>query len=314
MMTDRPPQLRHHAISLPLPVSEELWNAKTSEEFQTLQWSEPSGRAQLRFNHLIRDFVFEKKYHVARIPLSELDRHLALCAVQGEIWETAQELDYCCVTGNSNGPMQNSTTYPWHEYFDHLITASQSGLCVGTDATSWISSMHFTTILCHLSTISLHSHSRKLRHDTECTLCASAFHPFDPSPDSSTFTWAQSPAARRTVFSAVSLFSLFWQNADTSTVPEVGRFGGIAFNPLSATARFRAGDELLAYAKSVTTCSYCCPGGGAQTIPLEPLNLLSNELNRAQVQEWIANGGPAALGSLGICKCNASDISALFTM
>jgi hypothetical protein len=326
MMTGRPTQMRHHATTLLLPVSEELWNAETSEQVQVLQWCEPSGRDQLQFNRLIREFLLEPKYHIAHIPLSDLDHHLVLCAVQGEIWETRHESSHWCpaaatisTAGNANDSCtMRRKSYAWHEHFDRLLASSPAKGLAGMSARnhptsitdSQFSSVHFTPILCHLTIISLYSHSRKLDHDTECTLCSPAFHTLGSSSfHSSTLAWAQSPSARRVVFSAASLFSILWRNAATSSNP--GRFrGSLALNPMSATARVRAGEELLEYTKSIATCPFCI---GPDEMLAEPLDLLSDDLTGSRVQEWIANGGPIALRSLNICKCNISNITALLT-
>lgn len=292
---------------------------------QALQWIEPSGRGQLRFNHLIREFVLEPNYHVPYIPLSDLDHHFVLCAVQGDIWEVCHTISHWCPVAiapsgaNAKGfSTVRSNMYAWHKHLDRFLASSPGKGLAGMSArirstgiaNCQFSSVYFTPILCHLTSISLYSHSRKLHHDTECTLCSPAFHSLGSSlVQFSISSWAQSPSARRVIFSAASIFSLLWQDALMSSDPSRLR-GGLALNPMSATSRVCARKELLEYAKSVATCPFC---RGPDEMPSEPLDLLSGDITGLRVHEWIENGGPVALGNVNICKCNTANIAALLS-
>lgn len=316
VITDQPPQLRYKSITLRLPVSEGLWDAKDDEAFRALQWSEPNGREKLRFNYFIRDYIFSRKFRNSLMPLSESDHHVGLCSVQGEIWETVQEQNYCSCdaggwkiedVGDAPGFTSGSATFPWNEYFDSLLTSAtprDSPAVQSSPSNSWLSSLHFTPILCHLSAISLYANARRFQHDGNCMSCSASFNPHTSAPEARNVAWARSSDARRATYSAAALLLLFRQG-DSATSDTGMR--GIALNPLAATALNRAAEVLFRYSRTTASCSNCT---GMAT---SPMNLLVGDISDPTVQTWIAGGGAASLGGMPVCRCSTSDIAELFT-
>ncbi|KAI1075200.1 fungal-specific transcription factor domain-containing protein [Whalleya microplaca] len=91
LLSDQPPLIRYHELSIPLPKSSQLWAAAADKERRRLQWNEPAGREKALFCFLIRDILDASRQAHLTCHLSEIDYHIGLCAMQSATWEAARE-------------------------------------------------------------------------------------------------------------------------------------------------------------------------------------------------------------------------------
>ncbi|EFR05305.1 hypothetical protein MGYG_08316 [Nannizzia gypsea CBS 118893] len=90
----RPPSVRFQELRLALPVTETLWRASKAEDRYRLQWFEPAGRDKCIFQSAVQE-IFQSAGELPdnqRQPFEELDSHLALCAIQVDLWSAIQAL------------------------------------------------------------------------------------------------------------------------------------------------------------------------------------------------------------------------------
>ncbi|EFE34897.1 uncharacterized protein ARB_05853 [Trichophyton benhamiae CBS 112371] len=90
----RPPSIRFQELRLALPVTETLWKALKADERCRIQWFEPAGRDKCIFQSAVQE-IFQTSSELSdnqRHPFEEPDIHLALCAIQVELWSAIQTL------------------------------------------------------------------------------------------------------------------------------------------------------------------------------------------------------------------------------
>lgn len=90
ILLDHPTSVRYQEFSIPLPKTENLWEA-TEDERRRLQWSEPAGREKAFLSFLVRN-ALENQFHDQPIyPLTGADYHYVLCSMVSGTWEAARE-------------------------------------------------------------------------------------------------------------------------------------------------------------------------------------------------------------------------------
>ncbi|EFX01032.1 hypothetical protein CMQ_5974 [Grosmannia clavigera kw1407] len=121
ILLDHPPSIRYFELSIPLPKLTGLWDATSDEERIRLQWSTPAGRERALFCNIIRDALEEDGQHRRRrcFPLTKLDYHLGLCALQGGVWEAAGEAHSFATDELSVKPGPGNAIIVWASHIDY---------------------------------------------------------------------------------------------------------------------------------------------------------------------------------------------------
>lgn len=280
IITGRPPSLRVQELELPLPVTEDLWRAPTIEARRQLCWFEPAGRTWTTLSAIVRDGLIQSRNRIADTvgvpPLLPADSHLVLCALQGEIWATAQEtynLNHGTLDSRPSWHAPESVHF-WHDYLVDWKTIHNrpEPSSAQIDDPAWNG---LNTIQFHLCQLTLHAPLSLLESQQCCTRCRAA------DITAMLHDWASSLEARRAVYHAAQLQRFFDSQAGF-------------VNPLQSPA-------LLA--SSVVLCNYA-----AERNPLpngDPIELCQKEVSGSSaIEKWVQYGGPSMVSGRMLCPTN----------
>ena len=310
IVNDTPGLLRYQKINLPLPVSDRLWSAATLSERRNLQWSEPAGRERRSFASLMRDSLKTMGASNVNLPLNEGDFHLGLCVMRIGVWEAAQEFNCCScskqpVGDNFEAMEVEQPSEPTFEVWrEHLKGWRRAVEKISPQLVSPVSLTVF-----HLSQISLHANLELLQGTKQCFTCAASAFGHQPNDEAEIQAWAASKDARRAAVSAAQLRRIVTEPTprQESAIPVT-----TGLNPLAKTSMLHAAIVLCSYAYLLRTCPQCTSATQRNSVPHIVQLLDAFGPDDEQVEGWVDGDGPAALGSVPLCKCHVRDIAECF--
>ena len=315
----RPPSIRLQEIRISLPVSEDLWNAATSEDEKRLQWYEPAGRAKTAFSSIVRDIIQSGGWMTAYSkmpPLSLEDSHLGLCSLQTEIWTAAQETHYYN-HGSSGGeerkmPRQvkvcRRLLEDWPEYMEKCHRLEQKLYVDPPDPESPYLARVLT--LYHLSALNLYANVPVLETKKCCAQCQ------DADLDNMIMAWAQSSDGRRAVYHAAQLQRVHEREHAIST-PEQLQFS----NPLRSAGLLASAITLCHYSVIFSRSRDATDVVSSARLNDSPPNAawqaveLSDTMGTGEEhtsETWIKCGGLASVSDIPLCVFSVPKLSSWY--
>ncbi|KAL2787941.1 hypothetical protein BJX66DRAFT_309704 [Aspergillus keveii] len=317
IMLDRPPILRYQEMRIPLPVSENVWRAKTKEIRTKLRWNEPAGRARSVFSSMMRDGLDTNGYTTGYLQmpcLSLEDNHFSLCAFLSELWAVSKEANeghHLHYQFLDKGSYTTDRLELWkahlRDWYIHIeksdelevsffsssqippSTAAGQGGGIGRGEYGRNNPfLGLNLTLYHLVSLKVYANLRLLEYRKCCGYCQ------DANVEKVISDWADSADGRHAVYHAVQLKRVYEREDMIYRNPHDHRLS----NPLGTMGLFASAIVLCLYSAKVTSSLGATMGlevDGVVT-PLEAVELTQSKfMDTPENKVWISQGGLAAV-------------------
>ncbi|OAL73181.1 hypothetical protein A7D00_2954 [Trichophyton violaceum] len=289
----RPPSIRFQELRLALPVTETLWKASKAAERYRIQWFEPAGRDKCIFQSAVQE-IFQTSNELPdnqRHPFEEPDSHLALCAIQVEIWSAIQTLRRGAEFLTSIS-QKNSFSYQ-RNHLDYCQSYLEGAYKRGHICyTGRSESQHFwltlNLTLFHLTLLNIHADISLLENQL------SGDYRQEMESHRAVRAWADSTDGRKAVFHAVQLQKKH-ECKTCASRPEYYRY----WNPLRPIALLYSCIVLYAYSAE-------CTASVAEARTVVELSVLGG--TDAPTQNWLRQGGNASIRGIILGKSALSQL------
>ncbi|KAL3479735.1 hypothetical protein BJX99DRAFT_60528 [Aspergillus californicus] len=310
IMLDRPPTLRYHEMRIPLPVSEDVWRAKTKGIRTQLRWNEPAGRARSTFSTMMRDGLDTHGYTTGylQIPLSLQDNHFSICAFLSDLWAVSKQaseehhLHYRLLHEDEDSHttvllrLWKGHLRDWRihidksdeledSFFFFTAAAGEAGRDGRNDPFLGIN-----LTLYHLVSLRLYANLRLLEYTQCCGYCQSA------DVEKVINAWADSADGRHAVYHAVQLKRVYERERTLYRKPQDQRLS----NPLGPVGLLASAIVLCLYSAKMTSRLGGNEGVGvevgAAATPVEAIELTQSKfLDMPENTRWVSRGGLATV-------------------
>ena len=309
VLTERGPTLRAQELRLPLPNSDAVWDAESSNERASLRWRAATGRSKQLMSSLLREGMLKIGMHQIPTQLSLEDYHLALCLFQGSLWELTMELrQHDQMTTRNASNMIKDELYLWRRYLkdirnhielNHNLECTFFGGNSGSLADPNAPFPSFAApdlTFYHIQSIGVYANMRMLEYHTCCSDCR------DSGLESRIRGWVQSEDGRRAVVHAAQLRRVHEREAALLT-PLKWRISNTILRPFGV---LMSAIVLYAYSVRIEKCGMCGGPSWNTSTSTAAIELLQPEfgLSAEKLDSWILNGGMATLGQVPLCSCS----------
>ncbi|KAJ6119020.1 hypothetical protein N7471_013640 [Penicillium samsonianum] len=291
--------MRYQEFGPPLPVSDDLWRAKTRADRTNLQWYEPAGRTKSAFFTMVRDGLESRGFMTGCLRMPQLsleDNHFSLCAFLSELWGVSKEA-HEEHHRHYRSPELNRTAdrvklwkgYPqdWRIHIEDTDKLEDAffGECL-SDCNHFLG---LDLTLYHLLCLKLYANLRLLEHKKCCSGCQEA------NSENVISIWARSPDGRQAVYHAAQLKRIY-ERESRLYKPNDQRL----CNVLGPAGLFASAIVLCTYsakAPGVNTPE----GDTVMTAPHDEIELgQSNLVGSPEFENWISEGGPASVDGVSL--------------
>ncbi|KAL4860614.1 hypothetical protein BDV12DRAFT_191596 [Aspergillus spectabilis] len=316
VMLDRPPTLRYQEMRIPLPVSEDLWRAKTMENRTQLRWNEPTGRARSVFSTMMRDGLDTHGYTTGYLQMPHLsleDNHFSLCAFLSELWAVSKEANeehHLHYRSFDKGKDSHSTDRlelwkahlrDWYIHIEKsdelevsLFFFTEFPAAAGQGGGSGGRNNPFLGLnltLYHLVSLKVYANLRLLEHKKCCGYCQ------DTNVEKVISAWADSADGRHAVYHAVQLKRIYERESMLYSKPQDQRLS----NPLGTVGLLASAIVLCLYSAKVTSSLGATEGVevDAAVLPVEAVELTQSKfMDTPENKRWVSQGGLATVDGM----------------
>ncbi|EEQ29780.1 hypothetical protein McanMca71_005969 [Microsporum canis] len=286
IIINRPPSLRFQELHLALPVTKTLWKASKVEDRYHIQWFEPAGRDRCIFQSAVQDF-FQTRGGLVNTnrmqPFEEPDSHLALCAIQVELWSATQAVrgDRDCSTRfmtstqqSGNLGFQSSHLLYCQAYLEDAYKRGQICFVECPETQHFWLALNLT--LYHLTLLNIHADISLLEHQN----CGDARQ--EAETQRILRAWVDSMDGRKAVYHAVQLQQKY-ECKTCAAWPEYYNY----WNPLRPTALLYSCIILCAY--NAECAVSVMENSSAVELSVE------EDISAGPIHDWIQKGGCASI-------------------
>ncbi|KAK4654995.1 hypothetical protein QC762_405630 [Podospora pseudocomata] len=298
-----PPTVRYQELYIPFLASPFIWEATDNDdlEYRLQQQPKPEGvKSPPLLSGFHREFMYSPTSYTPSIPLSPMDHHLTLCALQNPIWEAsafATDMEISLLS------IPNSPVFAARTHLDRWRARLEAQT---QQAFQYDVIEEITWTLFHMSKITMHAPLPLLRIHSAAP--SGKHRDVDTEKVATKLgIWRGSPCPRMGVISCAEICQLLSRNPfefDSNARRD-------KLNPLATPALLMAAIAVCSYAAGVGQkqgggCPACLPGleheqGGC-------VDIFAGKCPQSQerVKEWEATGrGWPVWGSSGIvlCRC-----------
>ncbi|KAK0637647.1 Zinc finger protein klf1 [Lasiodiplodia hormozganensis] len=323
---DRGPIIRFQEVCVPLPSSDALWNAAHPGAWRLARQLEPNGRLHRTFSSLCTS-AFAGLTHVAVPVLLEEDYELALCALQGGLWEASlQQHEQSILQHSSDGSMCRTTeqiaterSEAWKAQLESWHTHRNRSQQVNADYSSLAHrrSARFSGTMMYLfSFLRIHADVVLIRRlvaslDLQRRRSASpAASVTSRCLESRLSAWAETSNARVALRCAAQVLEIYVQE-------EIDRAAAPVFRPvvdlMGVGCMFRAALVVWAYTRSTLSCDACMDVSAESSHSLRggffgpqvacEIGGTGVDLDLHAISRWISSGGKALINGIPVCAC-----------
>lgn len=323
---DRGPIIRFQEVCVPLPSSDALWNAAHPGAWRLARQLEPSGRLQRTFSSLCTS-AFAGLTHVAVPVLLEEDYELALCALQGSLWEASlQQHEQSILPHSSDGSIHRTSeqiaierSEAWKAQLESWHTHRNRSQQVNADYSSLAHrrSARFSGTMMYLfSFLRIHADivlirrlvaSLDLQRGRSASPAASVTSRYLESRLSA---WTETSNARVALRCAAQVLQIYVQE-------EIDRAAAPVFRPvvdlMGVGCMFRAALVVWAYTRSTLSCDTCMDVSAESSYSLRggpfgpqvacEIGGTGVDLDLHAISGWISSGGKALINGIPVCAC-----------
>ncbi|KAK0673134.1 fungal-specific transcription factor domain-containing protein [Cercophora samala] len=311
------PTVRYQELYIPFLATPFVWESTENDDLQyrLQQQPRPEGIKSALLSGFHREFMYSPPSYAPTIPLSPMDHHLTLCALQNPIWEAsafARDMEISLLS-IPNSPVFAARVHldRWYARLQAQTASQQSFQYDVIEEITW-TLFHMSKITMHapLPLLRIHSAAPSGKHrdvDTEKVATKLGI-------------WRGSPCPRMGVISCAEICQLLSRDPFTFDGTSVGNSRRDKLNPLATPALLMAAIAVCSYAAGVGQkqgggCPSCLPGmeheqGGC-------VDIFAGKCPMAQerVKEWEATGrGWPVWGPSGIvlCRCGIDRLGEWF--
>lgn len=309
VLTGKGPTLRAQELRLPLPNSEAVWNAESSQERTSLRWRAAMGRSKQLMSSLLREGMLKIGMHEIPTQLSLEDYHLAFCLFQGGLWELSMEMrQHDQMTTRNASQMLKDELGMWRRYLEdirkhieltHHLERSffgGSGDDLADPSAPYPSFAASDLTFYHIQSIGVYANMRMLEYHTCCSECR------DSGLESRIRSWVRSEDGRRAVVHAVQLRRVYEREAVLLT-PSKWRISNTILRPFGL---LMSAIVLCSYIGRIEKCSMCGGPSWNSSSATAAVELSQPELGPTaeKLHSWILNGSMATMGQVPLCSCS----------
>lgn len=336
ILLDHPPSIRYFELGIPLPKLTSLWNAVSDDERSRLQWSSPAGRERALFCNILRDALEEEtmtgtgpRRRRPLLPLTKLDYHLGLCALQGGVWEAAGEAHSFATDELSDKQGPGSPILIWGAHLDYWKRAMETSRLSrdyfgaagrDDDRDSDDRFSPYTLLMWYVAALKMHApiailHSAANLRRRRLSPAPVGLRNYDLG--ARIRAWMDTPCSRRSCWYAAQIARVVHREAAAAVAVHAttrARARQMLLNPLASQGMFTAAVVASSYAYYVPVCTVCAgsPAATAGAMPVVDLFAADDE-DDVRLQTWIQTGvGHAVWGPthIPVCRCSFDGLAA----
>lgn len=323
---DRGPTIRFQEVCVPLPSSDALWNAAHPGAWRLALQLEPNGRLHKTFSSLCTS-AFAGLTHAAVPVLLEEDYELALCALQGSLWEASlQQHEKSILQHSSDGSICRTSEQiaversealkaqleSWHTHRNRSqqVNADYSSLAHRRSARFSGTMMYlFSFLRIHADIVLIRRLvvSLDLQRGRSASPAASVT---SRCLESRLSAWAETSDARAALRCAAQILQIYVQE-------EIDRAAAPVFRPvvdlMGVGCMFRAALVVWAYTRSTLSCDTCMDVSAESSHSLRgglfgsqvacEIGGTGVDLDLHVISGWISCGGKALINGIPVCAC-----------